>query len=493
METVSTRHEGDLDQRLVRFTENRKMRVTLLLGDSASQAAVQHSAWMLANLLARLEGYVENISICCPSAVQIHPSVFPFQIEARDFREALISATSLLEIVPVTVDEREGLIFSLGPGDEAMDGWRVYGNGWVGGITRGAAPQQPQSDLPFGPYVAACFAASEVFKRARMRDEHYISSKGFYDTWSLRAHAMMPNKGPLEIPNIEMNCILAGVGAVGNAFLHTMASCPSIRLSAVLADDDHKGVEITNLNRYVLFTKRHLNMLKADAACELLQKPHLKLRPHNGPAQTVSIGNNRVLSAVDTNRAREAIQFLFPARVISASTSDLRVEAHRCGPPGHGACLRCYNPPEALPADHELAARMKNGTLEELKDLADQAGVSMEAALNWLNTEKCGEEGARLLQVLRDRDGGGGRFAVGFTSVLAGVLLATEFIKDSAGYKTSLDGINNHAVFQFFETLSDANESSYVARDQSCPACGATRPSFAIWNSRFTNLGPARQ
>lgn len=61
-----------------------------------------------------------------------------------------------------------------------------------------------------------------------------------------------------------------------------------------------------------------------------------------------------LVAAVDTNRAREALQQRYPPRIISASTRDLRAEVLRVGPPGIGACLRCYNTPEPITADETL-------------------------------------------------------------------------------------------------------------------------------------------
>jgi hypothetical protein len=271
-----------------------------------------------------------------------------------------------------------------------------------------------------------------------------------------------------------------------------MMACSTIELHARLADNDFKGVDVTNLNRYVLFGSDSVGKLKPNAACDLLRQEHLHLTPWNNSVEKLEPIGDRVLSAVDTNRAREGIQFRYPARIISASTSDLRAEVHRCGAPGKGACLRCYNPPEILPTDEELVLQLKKASGEEFAKICVGAGVSVETAKTWISTKRCGDEGERLLTFLREQDQGGGVFAVGFTSVLAGVLLATEFIKDCIGYKEPLNNSTNHAVFQFFEVLSGANESSFVAADVKCPACKSDRPGLPIWQGRFSALEPNR-
>ncbi len=198
--------------------------------------------------------------------------------------------------------------------------------------------------------------------------------------------------------------------------------------------------------------------------------------------------SGRVLSAVDTNRAREGIQFRYPARIISASTLDLRAEVLNCGPPGKGACLRCYNPPEYLASDEELVALLKKVTEEQFAQFCKDANVSVQNGKAWVATPKCGQEGERLLSVLRERDAAPGVFAVGFTSVFAGTLLASEFIKDYVGASVALNGTQNRAVVQFFDILSPANGPSFIACEQDCPACNPHRPGLPIWRRRFAAL-----
>jgi len=51
-----------------------------------------------------------------------------------------------------------------------------------------------------------------------------------------------------------------------------------------------------------------------------------------------------LLSAVDTNESRQALQERYVPLAFSASTLNLRAEILRCGPPEIGACLSCFNP-----------------------------------------------------------------------------------------------------------------------------------------------------
>jgi hypothetical protein len=98
-----------------------------------------------------------------------------------------------------------------------------------------------------------------------------------------------------------------------------------------------------------------------------------------------------------------------------------------------------------------------------------------------------------LISVLREQDGPGGVFSVGFVSVLAGTLLAVEFIKDSLGLSEVLSGDRNRCTFQFFEVISPVNTPSFLPVDPKCPVCAAKGSKIKIWAQRFAELDPARK
>ncbi|MFI8233920.1 hypothetical protein ACIGDI_34430 [Streptomyces sp. NPDC085900] len=97
-----------------------------------------------------------------------------------------------------------------------------------------------------------------------------------------------------------------------------------------------------------------------------------------------------LVSAVDTNRARAELQTRYAPKMLSASTLDLHAEALRVGPPGISACLRCYNPPEAVTGGDELRERTRAGGTAAVRALAAEAGVAEADDRRWLG---CGEMG----------------------------------------------------------------------------------------------------
>ena len=198
-----------------------------------------------------------------------------------------------------------------------------------------------------------------------------------------------------------------------------------------------------------------------------------------------------ILSAVDQNTSREAIQKRYPARILSASTRDLRVEVLRCGPPGIGACLRCYNPPEKIVPDAEARQRLKNMADNELGALASKAEITVQEAKEWGDTGRCGIPGERLLPFLRIAVGEH-PFAVGFVSVMAGTMLAGELVKDYMNCPGPLSESAQRACFQFRSPLARIKCAGTYPRDPNCPMCQADTIACQTWRERYDRLLPKR-
>jgi hypothetical protein len=494
MERVSDRHEGDLGGRLRAFEDTRIAEVTIVVeGGAAHLPSTQHTAWMLLNLLARSEGIVDRIGLVCPTGVPLSGPVVPLAPRDTDLRAALLAGAREIGTVPVELDEEVGGALVVGPGEALQAGYRVYGQGWWGGVSSGAILGDGTSPLPFGPYAAACFAAAEVFKASRMKPGAYERPASvFYSTWSHESAAEPILGGPDYLDGLVLDVALAGVGAVGSTWVHAVWACPRVTGKVILADNDRKGVDTTNLNRYPLFGRGSLGQPKASEAVRVAADAHVRWIPHDGPFEELGTTPSRVISAVDVNRARAALQNLYPPRIIGASTSDLRAEVLRCGPPGDGACLRCFNPPETLPSDEDIRVRLRAASDEELAALAAEVDVSLEDAKRWRAEGRCGQAGERLLHHIRQTDEGPRRFAVGFVSVMAGTLLAAETFKDVLGADTPLSDQLPRATLQFWRPTAKTNGASRYGRDPKCPMCKPGKLGADIWRRRFVELQPRR-
>jgi hypothetical protein len=256
-------------------------------------------------------------------------------------------------------------------------------------------------------------------------------------------------------------------------------------------------LEDSNLNRYSLFGRSSVGLPKASEAARIAADAGLRWLPTDGPFESLTSFPSRIVSAVDTNRARAAIQNRHPARILSGSTLDLRGEVLRCGPPGEGACLRCYNPPESVASDEQLLEQLRMASETELRQVAEGAGITLDAGKEWIRSGDCGMAGARLLPYLRQSDQTGGsqpqRFAVSFVSVMTGTLLAAETVKDVLGADVPLTDTSSRLVFQFWTPTARTNRAAPYPRDPACPMCIPGTPAVTISKRRFLDLLPQRR
>ncbi len=458
-------------------------------GAVAGIASVQHTAWMLVNLLARFHGVVHRVGVRCPPGIKLSGRVIPLAGRDLDLASALVRGGIAIGVVPVEANltlERI-IVIGPGPGYAGRPDLFAIGSGWCGGVS--VIPPSfdalvDGSTLPFGPYVAACIAAGEVFKAARMRPGSYVAPKAaFYSCWNHVATGTLNSDGPRDV-EITLDASLVGIGAVGSAVMHSLWACSALRGSMVLVDNDPKGFDVSNLNRYSIFGKDAVGRQKATCAADILSDASIRWLAHDVAIESFALTTPRVVSAVDRNTARAAIQNQYSARIFSGSTLDLRAEVLRCGPPCVGACLRCFNEPEKLPPDDELRSKLKVADKAELVALAESVGLTVTEANEWLATGRCGATGERLLPLLRQNNGEAA-FAVAFVSVMSGVMLAAELLKDHLIHAAPLTEDRQRAVFQFFSPLARSNRAVAFLRDPRCPMCAPASAASGIWALRY--------
>jgi hypothetical protein len=163
----------------------------------------------------------------------------------------------------------------------------------------------------------------------------------------------------------------------------------------------------------------------------------------------------------------------------------------RCGPPGIGACLRCYNPPEIAKSDQQIALEIQGMSDDELAAYAKAAGVTVVEARQWAASQKCGMAGEGVLKHFRESEPRPHGFAVGFVSVMAGTLLAAELVLGESETAAAVRQ-GNRSVFQFWSPAASANRASEYVRDPACPMCRPDMPAVRIWNDRLQKIRSAR-
>jgi len=502
MESVSSRHEGDLRGSLRTFDPSQAVTVEVAIDpDLADTPAVQHTAWMLINLLARGEGIVDRIQLHCPAKTEVQPRVVPFGV-ATTFATRLVEAGSSVGVVPVSDD--------IGPVDRVIVIGRRHptrsieatdlvalGAGWWGGITFGtsSAPAGLMSvdvarSEPFGPYIAACLAAADVFLRIRdpRRIDATVGRHG-WNAWTAHSEPAPSQLGPV-VNNVALDSVgLAGVGAVGAAWMHTIWATPSVTGRVMAVDADKEGVSTSNLNRGLLFRREDLGHEKA-ATAAAAAAGGVDWTPVQGRFEDQHPRPSLLISAVDTNTARDALQATYPAQTLSASTEDLRAEVSVAGTPGIGACLRCFNPPERVVSDAELRDRARQADPSLAQGLAWAIGTDFADIQRRLTTPGCDAISDRMLAQLRNHygdDAAPARFAVGFASAMAGVLLAVETLRLYIDPSSRPTGATARTTFQFHRPDSPHNSTRPYLRDLGCPKCAPGSAALAPWHTKHEN------
>lgn len=488
MDSVSSRHESTLGGRLATLDQGHPIAVQVVVPpDVAATVAVQHTAWMTINMLARLDRVVSSISVVCPSGVALARRISPLTGGAAALAEGIASGATAIETVPIVLaNEPADVRLVVGPGDAVDGGIRVYGEGWCGGIARGAAiAKADPSPLPFGPYIAAAIAVGEVFRTARIDHVRYPpADSAFYSLWSHQAaHAYIAG-GPGILPVVTLDETLAGVGAVGCICAQVIWAADGVGGKVLLVDGDMHGLDITNLNRYLLFARQHVGLPKASTARDLLACSDIKWSVHDGPLEEAPGLHRRILCAVDVNEARLAAQNRWPESLLMASTHELRAEVVRCDPRYGGPCARCHNDPAALTPDEELRRQFRASSPKQQQEIASRHNADLAEVIAWAETGQCGTSGERVRDALRGGPSAPPAFAVPFVSLAAGTMLAAEVVKEQLDAAVPLSPERQHATIQFWAPAASKGASCY-GRDPECPLCRPDSEAVAIWRQRM--------
>jgi hypothetical protein len=448
---------------------------------------------MLINLLARQQGIVSEIHLRVPANVELAGRVVCLADRSLPLDQALLTGATAIGSVPVCgIDHpsqapSDAIVLTIGPGPAPRHGLRVHGDGWWGAISTSAINAACSSALPLGPYVAACLAAGEVFKHVRLPRTQ--TQAACYSLWTLKACATPPapqDQGPEDLSTVQLRVLLAGCGAVGSAFLAAAWAMPALAGKVTAADSDKLGVDLSNLNRCVIFGRHAIGEPKAKEAQRVCFDMPLEFTPHDGSVQDVADPTALVASAVDTNQSREAIQSMYPGRLLSASTLDLRAELLRCDPLSQGACLRCFNRPESETSDREIRRRYLAADPDEQARLATEFGLSLPEARRWATTEMCSYATDRLMEHMRESDAGPEAFAVGFVSVLSGLMLFAQTLREHLGVPL-LAAPTVRASLTFLDLLAPTGIPRAYAREDGCPACQRDTPALSVWQARHAS------
>jgi molybdopterin/thiamine biosynthesis adenylyltransferase len=436
-------------------------RVLVAISDAAARTkSGQDAFWMLINLLCRQFKLVTAITLDIPPETKTLARVAAFG-EAPTLRESAMNCVRLVAGQHVAVDAYNAdqaphppmELFIGQPSGEPRaavrlvlfaDGWRLF----LG--SRFPAGASSASDVTLGPYLGACFAAGEVFKRLRGLKEgkgHLIGGtrEFFLSLWSGEGAASWGELAPdPEISSIALPAFyMAGAGAVAQAAALALAGLPNLTGYASVADPD--TLDLSNDNRYALATLHDDGQSKAPMMDRFLKQRGFEVFPFTGKWQDYVTGHGRdpnradldalehkylyhlILSCVDDNSARHAIQNLWPDLIIGGSTHGLTAKAITYDMSGDQLCLKCFNPVvERNERVRERIAQALAMKPEEQARFFTELNIDPVNAAAYLQNPGCG----KLTEQDLDRFAAGEpMMSVGFVSVAAGVLLATQLLR----------------------------------------------------------------
>lgn len=475
----------------------RTLSVRVVAGEIFAYPSAQHLVACLANLLGRLVKTVSRVQFDLPSGPWKVPMGWPGGALSPADTLAELGSWATAGEVPISVGEGPACDFTIcvGPRPKAFvdpidlcvfgAGWRA----WIG--TESQLSAFPPPDLeqcnPLGPYLGACLAAGEVFKRARRLKRGTFASNFGYSLWTGFEGAWPTlGDGPPLRDMILPPIYIVGAGAVGQS-LHAILAAAELRATylVTLDDDVHDG---TNLNRCVLAGVGDVDHPKTEAITRCREAANLDGLEFQGTlAQYVMRGNSVglrddvaaleaadcfpiVISAVDKNTSRQDIQGLAPDLVIGGSTVGLSAKSNVYDGEEGAPCLGCHNPPEDDGARlREVEQRVRTMSEDELRTYLDGQVEELDRVVAYVQgAEKCGSVGEAQFQAFatrRDKE-----FSVSFVSMTAAILLATRLVHQlaPASSKRQRPGMSTVAL----RNLATGDDA--LSKDASCPRCRGT-------------------
>lgn len=375
MATARTDDLGDRTERLRKrhpelFGTHVRQRVAIIGDPAFLRTFAGQVTWATAvNLVGRLYRGVDELHLDVdPDLRRLTRVFFPNQ-------ETRLLDTSLALLDELGEQEAHYLVRH-GPRRDLDDSWVVCyvgrrqgasahsvsaaGNGWLAFIDSDAWVVLPDDVNPIGPIVAACQATSEVYRMLYMpkgslagRPEASIFSAFDYEFRADARGGSPPMPSTLALPLTH----IAGAGAGAMAVLLLLDSVPIPVESKGLRVVDKDTLDGTNSNRCVLAVPRDEGRAKVEVVRERIDGTRLGLEPipawweefTKGPAWSAEENFRLVVSCVDKYEARQAVQFdPIPQLVFTTGTGDflLTVSRHRLD--DGRSCALCYQPRERV-------------------------------------------------------------------------------------------------------------------------------------------------
>lgn len=443
----------------------------LIVADQKSieTANGQFALCMAINMLSRLHPVLTHIGVSIPDLAVFSVNVPLFT--GNKILDAVLDFINKLQLDCKV--ERVDLIhrgwdavLSIGPLNLAIENTiNIASDGWIAYVSAdGLAPVFTENTNPIGAYAAACIGGMEVFKKVFLKKSNLLLPekapfnvrwrlKFIKDRLSFSAFDYRVNGNPANNPSLPLtingrDLTIAGLGAGGGAATYSLASLHDLEGRMTLIDPDE--VKPSNMNRYVyaLQTDSASNRPKVEAVKELLSDfKKLDVQACQNSYQELAtsreIGNIDVLiSTVDTKETRRNMQWDMPRVILDAAVvlTDFYVRRVDIG---KSPCLICtHSPKEVERPLEEVLSEVTGLFASEIAKLRSTNGCLTQEQINRMtkSSEKyeftlpcvgerfsdwlmmhCGE---LVLSATQER------FPLPFATVLPGILIAGEVIKE---------------------------------------------------------------
>lgn len=433
-------------------------------GEGAADAPeMQVMLWTTCTLLHRLAGMVGELVVCIPEGARAtapwagrrprpRPRLLRDALEwslnggmngcavrfVRDMQEERLDAAVLLGS---GTGSRTRAPFEVRAG---CSGWLAYFGGAAFPLPGPGSGARSAGGLnPFGASAAACLATGEVFKHMRgpVQGARHVAEPLCFSTYDLQicsAGAGSPANPDLPASVDAGRLTVCGAGAVAHSFCLSLGLVGGLEASLFVIDRRRsysmgdEAIEPTNLARYVLAGRGDLGRPKAEVLCERASEMGLRAEPSDDGIEAVAgrggLSNaDHVVSCVDNNRARHAIQGQLPRIIRGGSVYDLcsRVSVYDLA--GGTACLRCENPVEAEESDAATVERLRKMDPDAARREAERAGVDASVLARYLESPSCGSLSGESLRRLAAPTTP--QFSANFATTLSGDVLAAEVVK----------------------------------------------------------------
>lgn len=318
---------------------------------------------------------------------------------------------------------------------------------WIGSvadgilIARDSFPQVEATEHAIFGLLAACYACGMALRVALGRGLPFSGS----DSILVSPKELLGDDLALVRQTCDLGeAIMAGAGAVGNGFLYALQHFRIIgRLHVVDSKLVHEGI----LNRCLWFTEHDLKMAKAVAIVKRAQPVFgsLELVPHVKAIKEFCAQDNapalsRLITTVDSRRARRSLQNEIPREVFDASTTGIaEVVMHFNKQPSNFACLACIYRLEEGEIKHEAhVAEALGVTVDDVREGFISCRVAETLCSTFAELKADELEGKAYDTLFKTRCAEGKLLTAAdrqvlapfcFVSVLAGAYLALEFVR----------------------------------------------------------------